>query len=86
MENNFTIHDYIKQHSLVDFGLNADWSVSIYRLNEKYVLIDEEDNGFAIYKQLDNWRDEESNIEQEFISIFEHEDYKGLTTLLKELL
>ena len=86
MENNFTIHDYIKQHSLVDFGLNADWGVSIYRLSSEYVLIDIEDDGFEVYKQLNDYRDEDGNIDHESIEIFEYWDYKGLTTLLKELL
>lgn len=79
-----TIQNYIDSNNLKDLGLNAEWSISMYRLDSNHVIYDTENGFFNLCYQPENYQktDDDRNFVSDSLGDLANEDLKGLTDLL----
>jgi len=79
-----TISQYCKRNKK-DFGLNADWNVSVYKFGD-HCLFDLEDGNFELYFQPEIYRNDEDNFIQEYIDTFENEELERFLAKINNLI
>ena len=79
-----TIGTWVKDYE--DFGLNADWSVSVYLVGDELTLLDNEDGTFTLYYQPElYWTDDnERSFQQDEIGTFEDHEVAALESAIAD--
>ena len=81
-----TIDKFIKDQGFKDYGQNADWAVSVYKIHkESYVLFECENNQYFLTFMPKMYREDghERNFIMEDLATFDNNNLSGLLETLK---
>jgi len=79
-----TIQEYIAENRFHDFGLNADWAVSLYHITKGLYLFDNEDDTYMLVRRENPYHieNEENNI-TEYLARLDDDELSKLQEILE---